>query len=105
MKELNRTRVDKFSIENSVKLSELDSSTEKEKYLISIEDLFNDCEKIELDERKIRLFLDGVKLTFKLENGIYRVYNNKKFVGLGIVKNELLKRDVIVWFVCMKSLK
>ena len=38
----------------------------------------------------------GVKLTYKLNDGIYRIYNSDKFIGLGIVENELLKRDIII---------
>lgn len=92
MKFLQRTKVDKFKIEDSVKLEEL-----REKDIISVEKL---CEKeyetIELEERKLELFLNGVMLTVHGEDGVYRIYNKKKFIGLGVVKNKLLKRDVIV---------
>ena len=27
---------------------------------------------------------------------IYRIYNSDKFIGLGIVENELLKRDIVL---------
>lgn len=92
MKFLQRTKVDKFKIEDSVKLEEL-----REKDIISVEKL---CEKeyetIELEERKLELFLNGVMMTVHGEDGVYRIYNKKKFIGLGVVKNKLLKRDVIV---------
>jgi len=92
MKNLKRTTVNKFSIENSVKLENL---TEKD--IISVEKLCeNEYNKIELNNRKLELFLNGVMLTNKVEDGVYRIYNNQKFIGLGIVKNELLKRDVII---------
>lgn len=97
MKELNRTKVDNFIIEKSVKLSELEDSDNKNKYIVNVESIFDNFEIVELDDRKLKLFLNGVQLTVKLKNGIYRVYNNKTFVGLGIVKNELIKRDVIIW--------
>ena len=67
----------------------------KEKF-ISVEKIFEDKNKIELNDRKKELFLNGVKLTFKLENNLYRVYNNNKFLGMGVIENDLLKRDVIV---------
>ena len=36
-------------------------------------------------------------LTFELEDGIYNIYTQEnKYLGLGIVKNKLLKRDVII---------
>ncbi len=96
MKELNRTKVDNFIIEKSVKLLELETSDNKDKYIIQVEDICDNFDKVEFDERNLKLFLNGVKLTIKLKDGIYRVYNNQKFVGLGIVKNELIKRDVII---------
>ena len=54
--------------------------------------------KIILNERKKELFLNGVMLTFELEENIYRIYSgkNEDFLGLGVVKNSLLKRDVIL---------
>lgn len=95
MKELKRTKVDKFSIEKSISLDELNNANIEEK-LISIEEIFEDNLKIDLNDRKLQLFLNGVQLTFDLEEGVYRIYNNKKFIGLGIIKNKLLKRDVVI---------
>ena len=44
----------------------------------------------------IELFLNGVQLTHDLEDEVYRIYNNNNFIGLGIVKNKLLKRDIVI---------
>ena len=30
------------------------------------------------------------------QDGIYKIYNNNKFIGIGIIKNSLLKRDIIL---------
>lgn len=96
MEELTRTQLDNFKIKDSIKLSELENVEDKESKLISIEKLFENVNEIVLNERKTELFLNGVMLTTNLENGVYRVYNNSKFVGLGVVNDMLLKRDVIV---------
>lgn len=96
MKELERTKLDKFDIENSVIISELENCEDKEKYLISVEDLFINNEKVDLTSRKKELFLNGVKLTFNLANGLYRVYSDGLFIGIGVVERNLLKRDVIM---------
>lgn len=96
MKELERTKLDKFDIENSVIISELENCEDKEKYLISVEDLFINNEKVDLTSRKKELFLNGVKLTFDLADGLYRVYCDGIFLGLGVMENRLLKRDVII---------
>ena len=91
MKNLERTKVDKFDIKNAVKLENLGLEN-----IISVDELCkNIYEKIDLNDRKLELFLNGVMLTFHKTDGVYRVYNNDKFIGLGIVKNELLKRDVV----------
>lgn len=96
MKELIRTKLDTFSIEQSIIITELEQSEDKLKYIISIEKLFEKCSEIKLDDRKKELFLNGVNLTFNVEDGVYKVYNNEQFLGLGIVKKCLLKRDVVI---------
>lgn len=96
MKELQRTKVDKFLIKDSVTLSELEQSDDKSKYVISIEKIFEEKERIDLSQRKTKLFLNGVQLTNAFNDGVYRVYTNDKFLGLGIIKNGLLKRDIII---------
>ena len=95
MKELQRTRVGIFTIEQSVLAEDLTKET-IEKYMITIEKLFKDLENIELNEKKLQLFLNGVKLRFDLEEGIYKIYSNQQFIGIGILKNHLLKRDIIM---------
>lgn len=99
MKELKRIRVNNFKIENSISLEELEQNKDNEEFLknniISIEKVFENKNRINLNERKKELFLNGVKLTNDLEDDIYLVYSNNKFIGLGEVKDKLLKRDVI----------
>ena len=91
---LERTQVDKFKIENSVKLEELSESNCN---IITIEQYFNYLERITLNSRKLELFLNGVKLTFELPNGIYNIYNsNNEYIGIGVVENNLLKRDIVL---------
>lgn len=91
MKNLQRIAVDQFLLENAVKLENL-----SEEDIISVEDLYKNNPEIELNERKLELFLNGVMLTHHVADGIYRVYSENHFIGLGMVKNELLKRDVVV---------
>ena len=102
MTSLKRTVVGKFSLENSVTFEELEKGKENkefiDKYFIKTEKIFEDeYKKINLNKRKEELFLNGVMLTFELEDGLYNVYNfEHKYLGLGLVKNKLLKRDVII---------
>lgn len=100
MKNLNRVVVDNFKLEEAVTLEELENNKDNIEFIntkiISIEKIFENKDKIELNQRKKELFLNGVKLTFELKDDVYRVYNNGEFLGLGIVENNLLKRDIII---------
>lgn len=101
MKELKRIRIDNFKLEDAITLEELELNKDNEEFLknniISIEKVFENKNRINLNKRKTELFLNGVKLTNDLEDDIYLIYSNNKFIGLGEVKEKLLKRDVIVY--------
>lgn len=94
MKELKRTQVGEFKIENAIKIDELEKNINK--YFITVEKYFEKCERIDLNSRKTQLFLNGVQLTYEMKDGIYTIYNNDKFIGIGTIKNQLLKRDIII---------
>lgn len=96
MKELRRTKVDNFNIENAVKIDFLEKIENKESVLISIEELFKKQEKIVLNDKKVELFFNGVKLSCDRKDGIYRIYHKDIFLGIGIIKDNLLKRDIII---------
>lgn len=93
MKELKRTKVGNFNIEQAITLGQLQ---EKENIkIITIEEMFKDKEEIILEDSKIILLLNGVKMNMEKPNGIYRIYNKQnKFIGLGIVQNKILKIDI-----------
>ncbi len=95
MKELQRTSINEFNISKSISLDELENINVEEK-IISIEEIFNDYKRIDLNDRKLELFLNGVQLTHDLEDGLYKIYNNNVFIGLGIINNKLLKRDIVI---------
>ena len=97
MKELERTEVTPFTIEQALSLQQIEQQKENiKKYLISIEEIFKQKRKIQLDEKKQTLFLNGTQLTFPLDNDIYRIYFKEKFIGIGKIENHLLKRDIIL---------
>lgn len=95
MKELQRTKVNEFDIKDAITLEDFDNVNIEDK-IISIEKLFINNEKIDLNNRKLELFLNGVQLTHDLNDGVYRIYNNNDFIGLGTVKDKLLKRDIVI---------
>lgn len=100
MLNLNRIQVGQFDISNSITIEELKNQEEFKniinKNLITVEQLFKEKENIELNDRKLELFLNGVKLTQNKPDGIYKIYNNNNFIGIGIIKDNLLKRDIII---------
>ena len=92
MKELKRTQVGEFKIEDAITIEEL----EQNQTCITIENYFRQNKNINLNEKKLQLFLNGVQLTWSLPDGVYKVYSNEHFIGIGTVKNNLLKRDIII---------
>lgn len=94
MKELKRNQVGEFKIENAISVDELENIDEHK--IITIEKYFDRYSKINLNENKLKLFLNGVQLTYNFEDGIYKIYCSEKFIGIGTIKNNLLKRDIIV---------
>lgn len=95
MEELQRTKVNNFQIKNSILLDNI-TIENAEQNIIKIEEIFKDKSTIELDSKKLELFLNGVKLTYNLPQDIYRIYNNNQFIGIGIIENKLLKRDIVI---------
>ena len=96
MSGLERLQVGKFKIENAIKIDENTTKEYIEEHIIGIEELFEKNPKIEIKQKKLLLFLNGVKLNTEFEDGVYRIYSENKFIGLGTVNKGLLKRDIIL---------
>lgn len=96
MCKLNRTKVGEFSIKNAITIEELKNIEKENLPIITIEKLFEKNDSINLEEQKLKLLLNGVKLKRKEKDGIYKIYNNQKFIGIGIIKDYFLKRDIII---------
>ena len=98
MCELNRVQVGDFNISNSVTVEELQENADAvDRNLISLDSLFESKPSINLNSRKLQLFLNGVQLTVQDIDGVYRVYSENGFVGIGVVNKGLLKRDIVVF--------
>ena len=107
MKSLKRTQVGNFKIDNSITIEELKNLIENNENIdiddilknkiIKVEEIFEKFKSINLDEKKLEMFLNGVMLTQNLDEGVYKIYNkNSEFIGTGTIKNKLLKRDIIL---------
>ena len=103
MKELQRTQVGEFKLDNTIDLEQLEKickenkiNLENIKAFITLEKLFENNSEIVLDNAELERFLNGVKIIKELPDGLYKINCKEKFIGTGIVKNKLLKRDIII---------
>ena len=95
MSSLNRVIVGDFKIENAITINNINEINLSNK-IITIENFFRKNKSINLSNRDLTMFLNGVKLNREEENDIYRVYFEDRFIGIGIIKNNILKRDIIL---------
>ena len=101
MKNLNRIRVGKFDIEQAITVEQLEKNISNvafiNEHFISIEKVFEDRKSITITSNRLKHFLNGVKLSFNLEDGLYKIYDEKNnFLGIGRIKDKLLKREIVL---------
>ena len=95
MSSLNRTASGIFNIENGVTVEEFVASKDAEKYLLP-PDLAVDYEKLVLSANQAQKILDGVYEDYGFKDGIYRVYNQTEFWGVGRALDGKLKIEAYV---------
>ena len=82
MTKLVRTRSGPFAAENAVSFEEFKASASPERYLLPSDGAV-DFPKLALGAAEAKRLLDGIKDAVKAENGLYRVYNENRFWGVG----------------------
>ena len=85
---LERIKTGKFDINNSVSIT----NTSEDK-IIPIEQLFD--EKIEIAKKYEKELLNGRFIDTEKEDGIYNLYIDGQYLGIGKVKNKLLQRYIL----------
>jgi tRNA pseudouridine55 synthase len=93
MTDLRRTKVGPEDLDRSFTLEAIEKMVSENdfSFLVSIEDYFN-FPKVEIeDETDLKLFVNGQRCKKRINEGKYRVYSKNKFIGLGEIKNGLLK--------------
>ncbi len=95
MSKLKRTASGIFNFDNGVSVEEFKACTNPEKYLISPENAV-DFEKIILSNYEAQRILNGLFDRYDLKDGVYRVYNEREFWGIGSVKKGILKIDAYI---------
>ena len=100
MKELERVSVADFSINQAVTIEELEEKAENPDWLnekiITLEELLSDYQKISIEDKVMKNFYNGVKITTDNQDGVYTIYCNNEFLGSAVVCNGKLKRDIII---------
>ena len=101
MSTLVRTKVGDFTLDQAIDLEKLKTLSNEEiesKYFIDIESAFKTYGAITLKtDNELKLFINGMMLVKKRDNDVYRIYNkDNKFIGLGVVQNNILKRDIVL---------
>lgn len=95
MKNLKRLQVGEFNIKDAVYIDDIDLKNVNE-HLITLEEILRETPCINLSEKKLKLFINGVQLTANNIDGLYKIYVTNKFIGTGTIKKGLLKRDIIL---------
>ena len=50
-----------------------------------------------MTNKDLRRFLNGIKLNVELQDDLYKIYDNSnKFIGIGEVRSNRLKREIIL---------
>lgn len=83
MSNLRRTRVGNFTLDDVGKI-------------ISIEETLKNEPEYKLKEKELNNFMNGVKIRTNLKDGLVRVYDKDKFIGVGEIKNKELKRKIVI---------
>lgn len=93
MTNLRRIKSGSFSIEDSLKLEEIS----KDK-IVTIDKLFD--KEIILNDKELFKLINGMELIYSIDDGMYKIYTieneNKKFIGIGKMKDKRLKREIIL---------
>ena len=92
---IRRTITNGFDIKNAVKLDFLENLVNNnghiKAYLMQPDCALGDIPVINLDDKDVVLYKNGGFIKTGESDGLYRVYSNKTFVGIGRIENRTLK--------------
>ncbi len=97
MVDLIRLKNGDFCIEDSIELYEFLKLTfdEMRSKVRTIDEYYSDLKRIYLSKEEFSKFLNGIKLDVDESDKMVRIYNVKKYAGLGEIENKKLKRYII----------
>lgn len=90
---LCRTESGGFTLDDCIELSELKAAAESGNLpLLPVERVFSGLPKIELDARRCRLFLNGVRLEVNFKDGVYAVYSGGFLAVASVEGGVIIKK-------------
>ena len=90
MSALDRTTCGIFNYQNGTTIEQLKNSDNVERFLIAPERSLN-FEEICLSNQQAQRILDGIFDKTKFKDGLYKVFNEQDFWGVGQVEDGVLK--------------
>lgn len=92
---IRRTLTNGFDIKNAVTLDFLENLVnnggDASKYLLSSDCALGDIPVISLNNEDTELYKNGGFIETDESDGLRRIYNNETFIGIGVVKNGLIR--------------
>lgn len=99
MKELNRIQVGQFELSQAVTIEDIEKNKDNEEFwnenVITMQKFFEKYPTTELQEEKLNLFLNGVRLNNNKPDGLYQIKVSNEIIGIGEIRYNLLKREII----------
>lgn len=86
MQYIQRTKCGDFDIKNSYSIKDIEEGKYK---IIALDKLFG-YKEIILNDPQTKQLLNGVNIAFQ-NDGVYKVFNNKQFLGIAEVSNGLMR--------------
>ncbi len=101
MNTLRRVGTGPFTIEESHTTDELLRLAEAgqlESVLIPVDRMFEEYESVSLNPKQVRSVINGVAMTYRRAEGLYRVYEeNGRFLCIGRIRDGKLKSEKAFW--------
>lgn len=106
MKDLRRLSVGEFNIKDSIKINEFEKNVNNMNFsnILTIEQICKKYNNVEIGKDYLKKYLNGISIPINESKNnieankeqVCRVYLEKKFIGLGILKDGKIKRDLVI---------
>jgi tRNA pseudouridine55 synthase len=90
---LNRVSIDKYNLNESYTLKQIENmyNVGDASFIIPIEQIYSSAPNLILDNINYFKYLNGQLIKINNSNGIYKIFVEQKFMGLGKIEDNILK--------------